>query len=153
MNRQTVILATVFVALVATVGVLAGTATSSATSEVASVDSHAMLRTELYFGAIDAQAWGSFLADEVTPRFPDGLSWYDVNGQWRGPSGQPEKLPSRIVILIHADNRANREALATVGRVFQQRYGLAVLQVVQHVQANDPDWTADRLEDNRQLSR
>ena len=152
MNRKTVTLTTVLVALVATIIVLTGKATPSAVPDVSSAGSHAMLRTELYFGAIDVKAWESFLADEVTPRFPDGLSWYDVNGQWRGPSGQPEKLPSRIVILIHADNPANREALATVGRLFQQRYGLAVLQVVQHVQASDPDWTADRLEDTRQLS-
>lgn len=113
---------------------------------------HSMLRTELYFAQVDRKAWDEFLAEEVTPRFPDGLSWYKVNGQWRGPSGTPEKLPSRILILIHADNSANRQALATIGRLFQERFGFAVLQVVHQVQASDPDWTADRLEDNRQLS-
>jgi hypothetical protein len=65
--------------------------------------------------------------------------------------GAAEKTPSRILILIHADNRANREALATIGRLFQQRHGMAVLQVVQQVQVSDPDWTAARLH-NRQLS-
>jgi hypothetical protein len=152
MNRKTLALTAVIVALAATV-VLTGKATPSVTPDISLAGSHPMLRTELYFAAIDVQAWDRFLADEITSRFPDGLSWYDVNGQWRGPSGQPEKLPSRLVILIHADNAANREALATVGRLFQQRHGLAVLQVVQHVQASDPDWTADRLEENRQLSR
>lgn len=111
-----------------------------------------MLRTELYFAAVDRQAWDEFLAEAVTPRFPDGLSWYKVNGQWRGSSGKTEKLPSRILILIHADNSTNRQALATIGRLFQERFGFAVLQVVHQVQANDPDWTADRLEDNGQLS-
>ena len=111
-----------------------------------------MLRSELYFAAVDRQAWDEFLSEEVTPRFPDGLSWYKVNGQWRGPSGKPEKLPSRIMILIHADNSANHEALATIGRLFQERFGFAVLHVQSPVRASDPDWTAERLDDNRQLS-
>ncbi|MGY4533138.1 hypothetical protein ACVW0Y_002268 [Pseudomonas sp. TE3786] len=112
---------------------------------------HQMQRTELYFGAIATPQWQQFLAQEVTPRFPDGLSWYDVNGQWRGPSGQPEKLPSRIVLLIHADNPGNRQALADIGRLFKQRFGLAVLQVSSVVQASDPDWTEARVEGNQQL--
>ncbi|MDW3711059.1 MULTISPECIES: DUF3574 domain-containing protein [unclassified Pseudomonas] len=112
---------------------------------------HAMLRTELYFGAIEPAAWERFLAEEVTPRFPDGLSWYDVNGQWRGPSGKPEKLPSRILLLIHADNAANREALAEIGALFLARYGMAVLKVSSPVTASDPDWTDDRVK-NRQLA-
>ena len=116
------------------------------------LDGRAMVRSELYFAAVDPQAWDEFLSVEVTPRFPDGLSWYKVNGQWRGPSGKPEKLASRIMILIHADNSANREALATIGRLFQERFGYAVLQVVNPVRASDPDWTAERLDDNRQLS-
>ncbi|MCU1726133.1 DUF3574 domain-containing protein [Pseudomonas sp. 7P_10.2_Bac1] len=112
-----------------------------------------MVRSELYFAAVDREAWDAFLSEEVTPRFPDGLSWYTVHGQWRGPSGQPEKLPSRIMLLIHADNSANREALATIGQLFQERFGYAVLQVVNPVRASDPDWTAKRLDDNRQLSQ
>ena len=61
-------------------------------------------------------------------------------------------LQFHTVILIHADNSANREALATIGRLFQERFGYAVLQVVNPVRASDPDWTAERLDDNRQLS-
>ncbi|MCU9948534.1 DUF3574 domain-containing protein [Pseudomonas sp. PDM13] len=112
---------------------------------------HAMVRTELYFGAIELALWERFLAEEVTPRFPDGLSWYDVHGQWRGPSGKPEKLPSRILLLIHADNAANREALAEIGALFLARHGMAVLKVSSPVTASDPDWTDERVK-NRQLA-
>ncbi|MDF3865297.1 DUF3574 domain-containing protein [Pseudomonas denitrificans (nom. rej.)] len=118
----------------------------------ASASGRRMLRTELYLEAVELSQWEDFLAREVTPRFPDGLSWLDLHGQWRGPSGGPEKLPSRMLILIHADNPYTRQALTDIGAHFKQRFGTAVLQVSSPVRARDPDWTAQRL-DNPQLSR
>lgn len=44
-----------------------------------------MMEIELLLGrgkANDAR-WKQFLAREVTPRFPDGLTVYDTYGQWR----------------------------------------------------------------------
>ncbi|WP_421793604.1 DUF3574 domain-containing protein [Hydrocarboniphaga effusa] len=111
-----------------------------------------MLRTELYFTAIDAAQWDTFLAEVVTPRFPDGLTWYDVHGQWRGPSGKPEKLPSRLLIVLHADNRNNERALVEVGALFKQRFGYSVLRASAKVEASDPDWTTDRVNRNPQLT-
>jgi hypothetical protein len=46
-----------------------------------------MVRTELYFGAVPKDQWDNFLARVVTPLFPEGLTWYDVQGQWRAPDG------------------------------------------------------------------
>ena len=34
--------------------------------------------------------WSRFLADEITPRFPDGLTVVDASGQWRAP-GQADR--------------------------------------------------------------
>jgi hypothetical protein len=51
------------------------------------------LDTELYFGlgpaddsakGVSEQEWRAFLDKEVTPRFPSGLSVFEVYGQWRG---------------------------------------------------------------------
>jgi hypothetical protein len=141
-------------AVAAAVVVLAGAAglLQSVASPAKAAREHAMQRTELYFGAVEAGQWEQFLEQEVTPRFPDGLSWYDVNGQWRGPSGKPEKLPSRIMLLIHADNPSNRQALADIGEVFRKKFGMAVLQVSSVVSASDPDWTDGRVEGNQQLA-
>ena len=111
-----------------------------------------MVRTELYFTAIDAALWEDFLSEVVTPRFPDGLTWYDVHGQWRGPSGKPEKLPSRLLIVLHADNRTNEHALVEVGAQFKQRFGYSVLRASVKVEASDPDWTTDRVNRNPQLT-
>jgi hypothetical protein len=48
-----------------------------------------MLIVNLYFGrngphgGVTEQRWSNFLAQEVTPRFPDGLTVVDGAGQWR----------------------------------------------------------------------
>src|SRR3954454_21251950 len=53
----------------------------------------AQLRTTLYFGmarpkgSVSELEWQLFLRDEVTPRFPAGLTVWDAEGQWRsGPA-------------------------------------------------------------------
>ena len=33
-------------------------------------------------GTVSKEAWQTFLADTVTPRFPDGLTVLDARGQW-----------------------------------------------------------------------
>ncbi len=111
-----------------------------------------MLRTELYFTAIDAAQWDRFLEEVVTPRFPDGLTWYDVHGQWRGASGKPEKLPSRLLIVLHSDNRNNERALVEVAAQFKRRFGYSVLRASVKVEASDQDWTVDRVNRNPQLT-
>ena len=142
---------TILLAILSTLGSLSSTQAATPAEEAAPV-SRAMIRSELYFAAVDAAQWDDFLATVVTPLFPDGLSWYDVHGQWRGTSGKPEKLPSRIVIVLHADNATNERALDEVGRRFKQRFGYSVLRASEAVRASDPDWTEQRVRDNPQLS-
>jgi hypothetical protein len=72
-----------------------------------------MLRTELYFGiarrgggTVGDDEWRAFLRDEITPRFPDGLTVLDARGQWRGHDG--ELIRSRVVMVLYepTDRRA-----------------------------------------------
>lgn len=65
-------------------------------------------RTELYFGLsrpdgseIGAAEFESFVDREVTPRFPDGLSLLDAEGQWRGADGAIVEEDSRVLVLLH----------------------------------------------------
>lgn len=122
------------------------------------------VRSELYFGVgkeagetpanpvVGETQWRAFLDKEVTPRFPDGLTWLDVNGQWRGPSGGPEPMPSRLLIVLHADNPHNEQALQDIARNFHARFGTHVLVASQAVRARDADWTEQRIQGNPQLS-
>ena len=62
----------------------------------------ALVRTELFFGRVSPVDWDQFLSQIVTPRFPDGLTWYDSHGQWQNPSGIVTREDSCVLILIHA---------------------------------------------------
>lgn len=128
------------------------TAPAGADTVAASAANYSMLRTELYFERVDADAWDDFLDKEVTPRFPDGLSWYDVNGQWRAPSGKPEKMPSRLLIVLHSDSDHNEQALRDIAQRFHARFGSHVLVVSQPARARDGDWSGERVRDNPQLA-
>jgi hypothetical protein len=83
-----------------------------------------MVRTELYFGLnipgggqVDEAAFDAFLRDEVTPRFPDGLTVLAGRGQWR--SGQEIVTESsRVLILLHpAQGESARAADAKIEEV------------------------------------
>ena len=67
----------------------------------------AMLDIELLLGRGKASGarWRQFLAREVTPRFPNGLTVYETTGQWRDPERKViVREKSRVLrILVSAD--------------------------------------------------
>ncbi len=82
----------------------------------------AFIRTELYFGAVDPAEWSDFLATVVTPRFPDGFSVFDMQGQWRAPSGEVRKLPSRMLVIIHGPEPGPEASIEAVRTLFKERF-------------------------------
>ena len=89
-----------------------------------------MQRSTLYFGTaipdstdtVDQHEWLAFLADSVTPRFPDGLTWFDASGQWRGADGRIVSEHSRVLVLMHADSTATRTAIDEVRTFYRTRF-------------------------------
>ena len=82
-------------------------ATASAQAPACSPPQKPMLDIELLLGrgtASDAR-WRQFLAREVTPRFPDGLTVYETYGQWRDPKRNViVREKSRVMrIIVAAD--------------------------------------------------
>jgi Uma2 family endonuclease len=91
----------------------------------------------LYFGrnsgdslVVTDSAWSSFLAEVVTPRFPNGFTAWPAQGQWRGADGVLEREPSFVVELVHPDradfDRALTEVVAEYKRRFRQQSVLRV---------------------------
>lgn len=73
------------------------------------------IRTELYFGlsksdgsAISESDWLRFVDEFVTPRFPQGLTVVEANGQWRGNDGRVVREKSKVLILLYT--RRDRKA-------------------------------------------
>ena len=89
------------------------------------------IRTTLYFGlarpkgAVSELEWQIFLRDEVTKRFPDGLTVWEADGQWRSPGGTIDHERSKVLLLVHSDNAQARqsvqEVIASYRRVFEQQ--------------------------------
>jgi hypothetical protein len=89
---------------------------------------------ELLFGLerVAEARWARFVADEITPRFPDGLTVIDARGQWRPPgSDKIAKQRSKVVMIAMppgADNDARLQQIAEAykARFKQQSVGLIV---------------------------
>ncbi len=86
-------------------------------------------RSTLYFGAsrpdggvVSAAQWSVFLADVVTPAFPDGLTWYPAHGQWRGERDGIVAEDSRLLVLLHAGDAATRRRVDAVAEHYKKLF-------------------------------
>lgn len=103
-----------------------------------------MIETKLLFGLASAdgsgvsdQEWESFLASEVTPRFPDGLTvvaaYGQVNGEAHG-TAQVVREGMRLVLIYHPDTPEAAAKLAEIRKVYSERFHQwGVLQVTNAV--------------------
>jgi hypothetical protein len=100
------------------------------------------VRTELYFGIALADdpnptrteaKWRAFLDSEVTPRFPDGLSVFDIYGQWRGKGQtQPIRQRSKVIVVLYPDTPEHRADIDAVRAAWKRDTGdQSVLKVTQ----------------------
>ena len=92
--------------------------------------STSQVRTTLYFGlarpkgAVTELEWQLFLRDEVTKRFPEGLTVWEADGQWRSAAGTIDHEQSKVLLLVHPDTAPARQSvqdlIETYRRSFQQ---------------------------------
>jgi len=82
-------------------------------------------------GAASAARWRQFLAREVTPRFPDGLTVYETTGQWRDPQRKAVvHEQSRVLrIIIAADEPAN-DKIAAVAAAYKKQFAQKSVGIV-----------------------
>ena len=89
----------------------------------------AMNRLELYFGTqkpggapvTDAE-WAGFLDEEVTPRFPDGLTVLTGNGQWRNSQGAVTKETSAVLIILYQPSAEKEAAIEDIRAAYKDRF-------------------------------
>jgi hypothetical protein len=90
----------------------------------------AFARTELYFGtakpggAVTDAEFRAFVDEEVTPRFPDGLTLRKVDGQFLGADGTMVKEDSYILILLYpiGTQKENNENIETIRRLYMTQH-------------------------------
>lgn len=86
----------------------------------------------LFFGrngndgeVVSESDWQGFLAEEVTTRFPDGLTVLDAAGQWRNGSGMVVRERTKLVIILALPDRQGAlqrtdEIIGSYKRAFNQ---------------------------------
>jgi len=91
--------------------------------------SSAQVRTTLYFGlsrakgpAVSELEWQLFLRDEVTKRFPDGLTVWEATGQWRTPAGTIDREQSKVLLVVHADSAGARQSVQSVIESYRKTF-------------------------------
>ena len=120
---------------------LAQTATLQGDPAHPAVTSH-WVETRLYFGlgpigpsraGVTHAAWRRFLDQEVTPRFPSGLSVGDLYGQWQGRAERhPYRLRSKVIILIYEATQENATRIDDIRIAWKRRTGdQSVLKVTE----------------------
>jgi hypothetical protein len=72
--------------------------------------------------AVSEADFARFLKQEISQRFPDGLTVVDAQGRWAPPAGGAIHGPSKtVMVVLHggADDRAKLEAIRTA---YAQRF-------------------------------
>ncbi|MCU0570818.1 MAG: DUF3574 domain-containing protein, partial [Oculatellaceae cyanobacterium Prado106] len=97
-----------------------------------------LIQETLYFGRnigttgqVTADQFRQFLNEEITPRFPHGLTVYRANGQFLDRSNRLIREASNVVSLVFPDTVENEASIDQIIRAYKQKFQQeSVLEVV-----------------------
>ena len=103
-----------------------------------------MVETRLFFGLgrkdappVSEAEWQDFLDKEVTPRFEEGLTVLDADGQYLGMDGTLIQEESRVLILIYNGNEARSRDIEAIRDAYKARFDQeSVLRIDQPICAD-----------------
>lgn len=92
---------------------------------------------ELFFGrkigdqvGVSEADFARFVDEELTPRFPDGLTVLDAAGQWRSSAGPIVREPSKVVILALPGRTGGEDRIEAVRAAYVRRFSQEAVMVV-----------------------
>ncbi len=65
-------------------------------------------------GPVSEAEWNDFLRDIVTPLFPDGFTYWEAHGQWRGADNRLVRERSIVLQIIHPDTFQAESAIQEI---------------------------------------
>jgi len=91
-----------------------------------------MLDVELLLGRTGTEVkWRAFLAQEATPRFPDGLTAYETTGQWRDPATKKiSRERSRVLRIIVPLDLPVQDKLDAVANAYKAQFAQKSVGIV-----------------------
>jgi len=112
------------------VAVSLGACAQAGAPAVCTVPLKPALEINLYFGRdkqgggeVSEAEWAAFLTDTVTPRFPDGLSVLNVEGQTREPSGRIVRERTKLMVVVVFDAPAHQGKVREIIEAYNSRFG------------------------------
>lgn len=82
----------------------------------------------LYFGTarphgvVGAAEWETFAREVITPRFPQGLTVWKAQGQWRDGAGAIVREDSYVLTLIHPGTPETERAIKEIIELYKRRF-------------------------------
>jgi hypothetical protein len=117
------------IAAVLLAATLAETSALPARAEGCPAQAAAMQQLELFFGTaikghatVAPRAWSQFLAEEVTPRFPDGLTIFDAHGQWRGANGRIVQETAHVLVVLYRPDDTSEAKIEAIRNAYEKRF-------------------------------
>ncbi len=97
--------------------------------EVACDSGDVMIRTDLFFGLdrfeeppVTQEEWQDFVDTVVTPRFGDGLTQFDVDGQYLATTGELIHEDSRLIMLLHDGGQEASDDIEAIREEYKERF-------------------------------
>ena len=72
---------------------------------------------------VSDSAWRVFLAAEITPRLPDGLTVLDAAGQWCDGSGAIVRERTKLVIILARQGKAGMQKTVEIVEAYKRTFG------------------------------
>jgi hypothetical protein len=97
-----------------------------------------MMVFRLFFGrgpaahpSVTDRQWRRFLAVEVTPRFPAGLTAIDADGQWQDPHSHAiVRERAKMLLIATPDTPAVRASVAALAAAYRRQFNQQSVGIV-----------------------
>lgn len=93
------------------------------------MDEKLAIRDTLYFGrsipgggTVGEADWNRFENEVIGRAFPQGFTVLDAHGSWRGADGAIVSEPSRVVVIVHADDAASDAAVRDIAERYRAMF-------------------------------
>jgi hypothetical protein len=96
-----------------------------------------LILSRLYFGTaspagpVSTADFEAFLDTCVTPRFPQGLTRYAADGQWKGGDGKLVREKSVVVEIIRPDDAAGAARIAEIIVRYKARFSQEAVLLIE----------------------
>jgi hypothetical protein len=110
---------------IATVALVAGCAAhphACRTGEEAAIVDSLYFGTVMRSGIVSVGDWQRFLAEVITPRFPEGLTAWSASGQWQNAAGVLQKEDSYVLHVVHKDEAKYEAAVREIVETYKKRF-------------------------------